>query len=74
MAKSPDELESMLNDIHLASIPVGISMNLSKTNENAITSTVVVHRNSIEKVSRYVYLGKTVSRVGDFFPEINSVV
>ena len=35
VAKSPEELESMLTDIglgiHLASKPVGLSMNLSKT-------------------------------------------
>ena len=44
-------------------------MNLSKTkvmlNENATTSTVAVDGNIIEKVERYVYLGKTVTRVGD---------
>ena len=44
VAKSPQELESMLTDIHLASKPVGLSMNLSKTkvmlNETSITSTV----------------------------------
>ena len=37
--KSPNGLESMLTDIHLATKPVGLSMNLSKTkvmlNENA---------------------------------------
>ena len=40
VAKSPEELESMLTDIHLASKPVGLSMNLSKTkvmlNESAV--------------------------------------
>ena len=58
--KSPDELDSMLTDIHLASKPVGISMNLCKTkvmlNENATTSTVAVDGNTIEKVDRYVYI------------------
>ena len=65
VAKSPEELESMLTDIHLASKPVGLSMNLSKTkvmlNESATTSTVAVDGNTIEKVDRYVYLGKTVT-------------
>ena len=46
VANVPVELESMLTDIHLASKPVGISINLSKIkvmlNENAITSTVAV--------------------------------
>ena len=63
VAKSPEELECMLTDIHLASKPVGLglSMNLSKTkvmlNENSITSTVAVDGNTIENVDRYVYLG-----------------
>ena len=56
VAKSPEELESMLTDIHLASKPVGLSMNLSKTNvmlnESATTSTVAVDGNTIEKVDR----------------------
>ncbi len=76
VAKSPEELESMLTDIHLASKPVGLSMNLSKTkvilNENATTSTVTVDGNTIEKVDRYdvVYHGKTVTQAGDLLPEI----
>ena len=74
VAKSPQELESMLTDIHLASKPVGLSMNLSKTkvmlNETFITSTVTVDGNVIEKVARYVYLGKTVTQAGDLLPEI----
>ena len=60
VATSPEELESMLTDIHLASKPVGISMNLSKTkvmlNESATTSTVAVDGNTIEKVDRYAGL------------------
>ena len=74
VAKSPEELESMLTDIHLASKHVGLSMNLSKTsvmlNENATTYTVAVDGNTIEKVDRYVYLGKTVTEAGDLLPEI----
>ena len=49
VANSPEELASMLTDIYLASKPVCLSMNQSKTkvmlNENAITSTVVVDGN-----------------------------
>ena len=74
VAKSPEELESMLTDIHLASKPVGLSMNLSKTkvmlNESATTSTVAVDGNTIERVDRYVYLGKTVTQARDLLPEI----
>ena len=74
VAKSPEKLESMLIDIHLASKPVGLSMNLSKTkvmlNETSITSTVTVDGNVIENVDRYVYLGKTVTQAGGLLPEI----
>ena len=49
-------------------------MNLSKTkvmlNESATTSTVAVDGNTIEKVDRYVYIGKTVTQAGDLPPEI----
>ena len=76
VAKSPEELESMLTDIHLASKPVGLSMNLSKTkvmlNESVTTSTVAVDGNTIEKADRYVYLGKTVTQARDLLPEKRS--
>ena len=66
----------MLTDVHFASKPVGLSMNLGKTmvmlNENAITSTVAEDGNVIVKVVRYVYLGKMVTQVEDFLPEINA--
>ena len=54
VAKSPEAMESMLTDIHIASKSVGPSMHLSKTkemlNENATTSMVAVHGNTIDKV------------------------
>ena len=74
VAKSPEELERMLTDIHIASKPLGLSTNLSKTkvmlNETSIMSTVAVDGNVIEKVDRYVYLGNTATQAGDLFPEI----
>ena len=39
-------------------------------NERASTSTVAVDGNTIEKVDRYVYLGKTVTQTGDLLREI----
>ena len=49
-----EERESMPTDINMASKPVGLSMNLSKTkvmlNDNAITSTVTLNGNIIGKV------------------------
>ena len=74
VAKSPEELESMLTDIHLASKPVGLSMYLNKTkvmlNENSTTSKVAVDGNTIEKVDRCVSLGKTMPQAGDLLPEM----
>ena len=71
VAKSLEALESMLTDIHIASKSVGLSMHLRKTkdmlNENATTSTVAVHGNTIDKVDRYVYLGKKVTQYGVSF-------
>ena len=64
----------MLTDIHLASKPVGLSMNLNKTkvmlSVTAIPPTVAVDGNTIEKVDRYVYLGKKATPAGDLLPEI----
>ena len=53
-------LRPFLDSICLPSMP----------NENAITSTVAVHGNIIEKVDRYVFLRKTFTQVGDLLPEI----
>ena len=54
--KSPEELERMVTDIHFASKPVGLSMNLCNAKvmliENAITSTVAVDGNVIVKVDQ----------------------
>ena len=64
----------MLTDIHLASKPVGLGMNLSKTkvmlNETAITSTITVDENVIKHVDRYVYIGRTVTQALYLFPDI----
>ena len=64
----------MLTDIHLASKPVGISMNQRKTkamlNENAIKSTVDVDGNIIENTDTCTLVLKTVTQAGDLLPEI----
>ena len=39
-------------------------------NATSITSTATVDGNVIEKVDRYVYLGKDVTQAGDLLPEI----
>ena len=71
VAKSPEALESMLTYIHITSKSVGLGVHLSKTkvmlNESATTSMVAVHGNTIDKVHRYVYHGKTVTQYGVSF-------
>ena len=56
----------MLTDVHLASKPVGLSMNPSKIkvmlNENTTTSTVAVDGNTIEKVDQAGVLLPEVKR------------
>ena len=73
-AKSPEELQSMLTDIHIASEPVGLNMHLEKTkvmlNDHTTKSPVIVNSKVIEEVDSYVYLGKTVTNNGDLLPEI----
>jgi len=73
-AKSPDELTSMLTDIHNTSKPADFNMNLGKTkvkfNEHAKKCTINVDGETIKKVDTYVYLGKTVTKDFDRIPEI----
>ena len=73
--KSPEELQSMLMDIHIASKPVGLNMHFGKSkvmlNDHTTKSPVIVNGKVIEEVDRYVvYLGKTVTNNGDLLPEI----
>ena len=73
-AKSPDEVTSMLTDIHDTSKPANLNMNLGKTkvmfNEHAKKCTITVDGETIKKVDTYVYLGKTVTKDFDLIPEI----
>ena len=73
-AKQPEELTSVLTDIHNTSTPAGLIMHLGKTkvmfNEHAKKCTITVDRENIKEVDSYVYLGKTVTKDGDLLPEI----
>ena len=73
-AKSPEELTSMLTDIHNTSKPAGLNMNLGKTkamfNEHAKMCTITVNGENIKEVDSFVYPGKTVTKDGDLLPEI----
>ena len=63
LAKSPEELNSMLIDIHNTSKSVGLNMHLGKTevmfNDHVNKSTITVDCKIIEDAGSYVYLGKT---------------
>ena len=73
-AKSPEELTSMLIDIHSTSKPAGPNMHLGKTkvifNDHVNKSTITVDGKIIGEVDTYVYLRKTVTEDGDLLPEI----
>ena len=73
-AKSPEELTSMLTDIHNTSKPAGLDIHLGKTkvmfNEHAKKCTITVNGENIKEVDSFVYLGKTVTKDGDLLPEI----
>jgi len=72
--KSPEELTSMLTDIHNTSKPAGLNMHLGKTkvmfNEHTKKCTITVNGENINEVDSFVYLGKTVTKDGDLLPEI----
>ena len=74
VAHTPNQLESMLNDIHTASQPIGLKMHLGKTkvmfNDYATKSAITLEGKSIDEVESYIYLGKKVTHDGDLLPEI----
>ena len=63
-AKSPEELTSMLTDIHSTNKPAGLHMHLGITkvmfNDHVNKSTITVDGKIIEEVDSYVCLGKMV--------------
>lgn len=74
LAKSPEEVNGMLIDIHMTNKPVGFNMHLGKTkvmfNDHVGKSTITVDGKTIEEADSYVYLGKTLTRDNDLLPEI----
>ena len=77
MLHSQQELNDMLNDIHLMirSEPVGFNMHLGKTkvmlNQYTSSAPIIVDgtRTTIEEVESYIYLGTVVTKDGDLLPE-----
>ena len=60
--KSPEELTSMLTDIHNTSKPSGLNMHLGKTkvmfNEHVKKCTITVNGETIKEFDSYVYLAR----------------
>ena len=71
---SPEELTSMLTDIHSTNKPAYLNMHLGKSRvmfkDHVNKTTITVDSKIIEEVDNYVYLEKTVTRYGDLLPEI----
>ncbi|CAH2091627.1 unnamed protein product [Euphydryas editha] len=63
LSENTTELQSMINDLHAASLQVGLEMNRSKTNimTNSIRHPVYVENILLEYVDTYIYLGKQIS-------------
>ena len=61
-AKSPEELTSLLTDIHSTSKPSGLNMHLGKTkvmfNEHAKKCAITVNGETIKEFDSYVYLAR----------------
>ncbi|KAJ4440151.1 hypothetical protein ANN_08289 [Periplaneta americana] len=62
-AKSPRELQSMLQDLCNASRSAGLLMNMTKTQvmSNGLESPIIIDGAELQYVSEYVYLGQLVS-------------
>ena len=62
-SENPQQLNKLLNDLHQASIKVGLEMNLDKTKgmTNNHMTPILVNDIPLEFVQNYVYLGKQIS-------------
>ncbi|XP_047987085.1 crustapain-like [Leguminivora glycinivorella] len=62
-AKSPEELDVMINELSQESLKVGLGMNLEKTKlmTNGEKHVIMVGENTIEYVEEYIYLGQIIS-------------
>ena len=74
MSHSQQELNDILNYIHLRSKPVDLNIHLGKTKVMLIQYTssapITVDGQTVEEVESYIYLEKVVTKDGDLLPEI----
>jgi len=75
VAKTPKDLQQMLEDLHSISERIGLKMNKSKTKVMFNTKTTPNHKiqvegQALESVQSYVYLGQLFSLDGDSEVEI----
>ncbi|KAL0839312.1 hypothetical protein ABMA28_016056 [Loxostege sticticalis] len=63
-ASDPEELQTMVHELHNASLNVGLEMNLTKTKvmttDTESTAVIKVRGTPLEIVNKYVYLGQEV--------------
>ncbi|CAG4950935.1 unnamed protein product [Colias eurytheme] len=64
-AKTPDDIKVMLEELHDASLAIGLRMNMLKTkfmsNSKNITPAITIYGQNIDRVEEYVYLGQMVT-------------
>lgn len=71
-AETPDDLESMVNELATESRKVGLSMNITKTKilTNSYYKDISIGNEKIEYVKEYIYLGQLVSFENNIESEI----
>ena len=74
VAKTPQELQEMIQEFNEGSLKVGMKMNMSKTkvmfNPYSIKEQIVVGEQVVQEVEEYNYLGQTITFNKDMGKEI----
>jgi hypothetical protein len=74
IADSHAQLQTMLQDIHDTSKPVGLNMHLGKTkvmsNKFTTPTDIIVGGQKIEEVNNYIYLGQQITKDHDQTQEV----
>ena len=68
MAKSEEELKSLLMSVREESEKVGLKLNIQKT--KIMASAWQVHGKKVERVADFIFLGSKITVYGDCSPEL----
>ena len=71
MAKSEEELKSLLMSVREESEKVGLKLNIQKT--KIMASAWQVHGKKVERVVDFIFLGSKITVDGDCSPELKEV-